>query len=231
MLTSATGATSLLTVPLMIQFGVEPRTAISTNMALLVLMNLGSSAGFHGEDMGDRRRVATLSVITAIASLFGAVLLFYVPTNALRFVVPCAMIAVLAFLLATPRRPEAAPTCKRLDLGYGVIGLLGIYGGFFSGGYVTLVVASCCYFFAYSFLRAIALGRLLNMVSSMAAVGVFAIRGTIDWPLGLGLGVVAFLGAFIGARAARRLPEAWLYRIFSAAVAILAIKSLIDLAK
>ncbi len=42
-LTSATGATSLLTVPLMIQFGVEPRAAIATNMALLVLMNRSKS--------------------------------------------------------------------------------------------------------------------------------------------------------------------------------------------
>ena len=41
-LTSATGATSLLTVPLMIQFGIEPRAAIATNMALLVAMNFGS---------------------------------------------------------------------------------------------------------------------------------------------------------------------------------------------
>lgn len=228
-LTAATGATSLLTVPLMLLFGVGPRTAIATNMAILVLMNAGSSIGFHGEKLGTRTRLWRLVIITLAGSLAGAFLLLYVPQNALRIVVPCAMIAVLIFLVAAPRRADDAPPPSRwrLRLGYAVTLLLAVYGGFFSGGYVTMMVAVFTFFFGYTFLQAIALSRNLNAVSSLIAAGLFALKGAIDWQLAGVLGVIAFASSFLGARVARRIPEVWLRRIFVTAVAALALKSLL----
>ena len=227
-LTSATGATSLLTVPLMIQFGVEPRAAIATNMALLVLMNGGSSLGFHGEDPGCRRRLWRLVAITLAGSAGGAWLMLLLPASALRLIVPGAMLAVLAFLLVSRRHHGEPPPPPqwRLNAGYVAALALAVYGGFFSGGYVTMLVAAFTFFFGYTFLRSIALARLMNLASSLIAAFIFALHGAINWPLGGILGVVAFGGAFIGARFARRLPEVWLRRVFTTAVAILAIKSL-----
>jgi len=228
-LTAATGATSLLTIPLMLQFGAEPRTAIATNMAILVLMNLGSSLGFHGEDLGTSTRLARLAAITLAGSATGAWLMLRVSQGALRIVVPVAMIAVLVFLLVTPRRREGAPppTLRRLRAGYALVVVLAVYGGFFSGGYVTMMVAAFTYFFGYPFLPAIALARNMNVVSSLIAAGVFALRGAIDWQLAGALGIVAFAGSFIGARFARGIPEVWLRRVFVGAVAVLAAKSLL----
>jgi len=213
----------------MIQFGVHPREAIATNMALLVVINIGSSSGFHGEDLGTTTRVVRLSIVTALASLGGALLLLVVPTTALRLVVPCAMVGMLLFLLFNPNRPQERATLSmpRLKAGYATVGLLGVYGGFLSGGYATLLVAAFTYFFAYPFLGAIALARFLNIVSSVAAVVVFTWMGTVDWPLVLRLAGFAFAGAFLGARFARRLPEIWLRRIFIVAVAAMAVKSLL----
>ncbi len=228
-LTSATGATSLLTVPLMIQFGVEPRAAIATNMALLVLMNSGSSLGFHGEDTGSTRRLVRLVLITLTGSAGGAYLMLLVPTSALRLIVPGAMLAVLLFLLISPKHTDKPATPARWKLGAGYVAAfaLAIYGGFFSGGYVTMLVAAFTFFFGYTFLRSIALARLLNLASSLIAALIFALHGAINWQLGGILGGTAFAGAFVGARFARRLPELWLRRIFTGAVALLAIKSLI----
>lgn len=231
MLTAATGATGLLLIPLMIQFGVEPRVAIATNMAIMVLMNAGSSVGFHGEDSGGTRRLLWLSGLTLAGSAAGALLMLRVSTSALRLVVPVAMLGVLVVLLATPARSDNAgrPSERRLLAGYGLVLALGVYGGFFSGGYVTMLVAAFSFFFAYSFLEAIALARLMNVVSSVIAAGVFAFSGAVDWKLAGVLGVVAFAGAYAGARLARRLPLLWLRRVFLAAVAAMAVKTLIDL--
>jgi uncharacterized membrane protein YfcA len=213
----------------MLLFGVEPRTAIATNMAVLVLMNLGSSLGFHGEALGTRTRLWRLAIITLLGSAVGAWLLLHVPQKALRVVVPCAMLAVLVFLLAAPRRRDDAPppSLRRLRLGYGITLLLAIYGGFFSGGYVTMMVGVFTFFFGYTFLQAIALSRNLNAVSSLMAAGLFALKGAIDWQLAGVLGLTAFASSFLGARLARRIPEVWLRRIFVAAVTVLAAKSLI----
>lgn len=93
----------------MIQFGIEPRAAIATNMALLVAMNFGSSLGFHGEDPGSSRRLARLTLITLAGSAGGAWLMLLVPASALRLIVPAAMLAVLAFLVVSPRHQGDPP--------------------------------------------------------------------------------------------------------------------------
>jgi uncharacterized protein len=41
--------------------------------------------------------------------------------------------------------------------------LLGIYGGFFSGGYVALLMATFVAFFHFTFIEAVALTQVLNM--------------------------------------------------------------------
>ena len=41
-----TGGTSLITVPAMLQFGIEPRSAVATNMLALTLMSVGGSSIF-----------------------------------------------------------------------------------------------------------------------------------------------------------------------------------------
>jgi uncharacterized membrane protein YfcA len=232
-LTAATGATGLLLIPLMIQFGIDPRVAIATNMAIMVPMNIGSSAGFHGEDAGGARRLLWLTGLTLAGSAAGALLMLRVPAAALSLVVPIAMFGVLIVLLLVPARgvDAVAPSQRRLLVGYGFVLALGVYGGFFSGGYVTMMVAAFTFFFAYSFLEAIALSRLMNVVSSVVAAGLFAWFGTVNWTLSLSLGLVAFAGAYVGARLARKLPLIWLRRVFIAAVALMALKTLADVWK
>src|SRR4051812_31512405 len=94
----------------MIQFGVDPRVAIATNMAIMVPMNLGSTAGFHGENAGGKNRLLWLIGLTLAGSAAGAFLMLRVSTAALSLVVPVAMFGVLIVLLAVPVRPAEAAT-------------------------------------------------------------------------------------------------------------------------
>jgi uncharacterized membrane protein YfcA len=105
--------------------------------------------------------------------------------------------------------------------------LLGIYGGFFSGGYVTILTAVYVAFFKQSFIEAIATTKLMNMFSSSVATGVFMTHGLVDYKLGMILGATMFVGAFLGARFAIRIGDLWLRRIFLAAVWILGLKALL----
>jgi uncharacterized protein len=41
-----TGSTSLITVPAMLQFHIEPRTALATNMFALTFMSMGGTLPF-----------------------------------------------------------------------------------------------------------------------------------------------------------------------------------------
>jgi uncharacterized membrane protein YfcA len=76
-------------------------------------------------------------------------------------------------------------------------------------------------------LRGIAMAKVLNTVSSLVAVAVFARYGIIDWRLGVVLSAAGFLGGLIGTHWARRMPATLLRRLFLFAVATLALKSML----
>jgi hypothetical protein len=225
-----TGGTALITVPVMILFGVPARTALATNMVTLTLMSAGGTLPFVWSAEIDRRRAPVLTGLTLVGSVIGAMFVFVAPAELLPLIIPVAMVFVLIFLVANPRigLPSATvPSRRRMQAGYAVAFVLSIYGGFFSGGYVTMLIAAFVFFFGYSMLQSIVMARLLNVASSLIATCVFAWHRAIDWPLALVLGCAAFSGALLGARWARTVPQKLLRTVFLVAVAALAAKSLI----
>src|SRR5262245_7766453 len=98
-----TGSTSLITVPVLFQFGIEPRIALATNMLALTFMSIGGALPFIGKSMIDRRRLPLLVILTVISSLIGALLVFIVPANAIPLIISLAMIAVAMFSIAQPQ--------------------------------------------------------------------------------------------------------------------------------
>ncbi len=64
----ATGGTSLITVPVLIQMGMSPQRAIANNMFALTLMSLGATLSFVGKDAIDRQRLPFLIILTVVGS-------------------------------------------------------------------------------------------------------------------------------------------------------------------
>jgi uncharacterized membrane protein YfcA len=206
-----TGGTSLITVPVMMQVGIDPRVAVATNMLSLVFLSLGGTVPFLKSEFIPRKRLPTLVCLTLIGSILGALLLLLVPAKAMPSVVAVAMIVVAVFALTksnTSVEPDAAGPSPVSELaGYVLTFVLGVYGGFFSGGYVALLTAAFVAFFGMTFLEAVAVTKVLNLVSSLVATAVFAARGLIDWKLGLTLSLVSFVGAACGAAIAQKLSN------------------------
>ena len=226
-----TGSTSLITVPAMLQFGIEPRSAVATNMLALTLMSVGGSLSFRGRNVIDHRCSGLLILFTLAGSILGALLLLVVPSKALPLIIAVFMIGVALFSTikrqAGVRSTECEPSRGREITGYGVTFVLGVYGGFFSGGYVTLLTAAFVALFGMTFMQAISTTKVVNIFSSLVATLIFTWRGLVDYRLGIVMGVVMFAGALIGGRVALRLSNAWLRRIFLTTVIALALKTLL----
>jgi uncharacterized membrane protein YfcA len=223
-----TGSTSLITVPVMIALGIEAHVAVATNMLALTFMSVGGSLPFMGKGVLSRSRLLPSIVLTMIGSALGALLLLTVPLKGLQITIAVAMIGVAIFSLLNKNLGQAshdAPASQAAVMaGYAVTFLLAIYGGFFSGGYVTLLTATFVLLFGMTFLQAVATTKVINVFSSGVATLVFVWRGVVDLKLGIILGVSMFLGALLGSRIALLLSTLWLRRIFIAAVLGLAIK-------
>ena len=78
--------------------------------------------------------------------------------------------------------------------------MLAIYGGFYSGGYMTVMTALLVLLAGMSFSEAIAGTKFLNLFSSLIATLVFMWQGLVNYKLGLILAVTMFIAAFVGAR-------------------------------
>lgn len=235
LLTSAvgvvTGSNSLIAVPAMFQFGVPARVAVATNMFALVFMSVGGTIPFLRNRTIDVKRISPLLLITLVSSALGALLVGLITDQGLKLIVSVAMIAVSIFILVkrdSGVEPQAAVTTASLAVTFVLTFILGVYGGLFSGGYVTILTAVLVAFFGMTMSQSVAATKLINVVSSSIATAVFMWQGLVDYRLGIILGVTMFVGAYVGAHFATKLSDVWLKRIFLITVLLLAIKTLYD---
>ncbi|HEY0659004.1 MAG TPA: sulfite exporter TauE/SafE family protein [Pyrinomonadaceae bacterium] len=226
-----TGSNSLITVPVMFQFGVEPKIAVATNMFGLTFMSIGATIPFLRQGAVDVKRVSPLIILTLIGSALGALLVGLISSKTIPIIVSVSMIAVTIFTLFKRDAGVAKienPSTNSLIIVYILTFLLGIYGGLYSGGYVTMLTATFVAFFGMTFSEAVASTKLINVFSSLVATIIFMWQGLVDYKLGVILAVVMFVGAYVGAHVVTKLNDLWLKRIFIATVLILALKTIVD---
>ncbi|MFN2502469.1 MAG: sulfite exporter TauE/SafE family protein [Pyrinomonadaceae bacterium] len=227
-----TGSNSLIAVPAMFQLGIEPKTAVATNMFGLVFMAAGGAIPFLRQRRLDVAKTTPLIVLTTIGSALGAMIVGFITGEALKVIVTVAMFSIVLFTLLRPRQKQAEHlTLSRASrvIAYLLVFVLAIYGGLYSGGYVTVLTATLVAFLGLSYSESIAATKLVNVFSSLVATLVFMWQGLVDYRLGLLIGATMFVGAYIGAHYATKLNELWLKRIFLSAVVLLAVKMAYDL--
>ncbi len=227
-----TGSNSLITVPVMFQVGIDEKVAVATNMFGLTFMSIGGTIPFIRQKKIDYQKVSPLIALTIVSSALGALLVSLITNQSLKLIVSIAMIAVVIFTLV--KRDTAAAADDNVSRGAFLITciltfVLGVYGGLYSGGYVTILTAVYVAFFGMSFTEAVGSTKLINVFSSLVATTVFMWQGLVDYKLGIILAVTMFVGAYIGAHYAAQMNEVWLKRIFLGTVILLAVKMLYDL--
>jgi uncharacterized membrane protein YfcA len=163
-----TGSTSLIAVPVMIELGIDPHVAVATNMMALIFMSLGGSLPFAGMGVLKRSLLPVSIALTLVGSALGALLLLRIPVRLLQLTIVIAMIAVAIFSLGKKDSgtSEDSVSSSRRAVGYVATFLLAVYGGFFSGGYVTLLTSVFVLLFGLTFLQSVATTKVVNIFSS-----------------------------------------------------------------
>lgn len=218
------GGTSLFTVPALILFGVEPHVAVATNIAGLTALSAAASLRFARAGAIPTRPTLALAALSLPAGAVGAGLALSLPERTLEIVVGTAMLA-LAAVVATRSRfgaQSTRPTTRAVAIGYLLALALGVYSGFFSGGYTTMMTVLLVACFGTSLITAVASTKVVNFVSSAAATAVFASAGAISPALAAVLIPTMAAGGLAGAHFVVRLPPERLRSALALIVAILA---------
>jgi len=215
----------------MFQFGIDPKVAVATNMFGLTFMSIGASIPFLRENKINIKRLTPLILITLFGSAIGALLVGLIKSETIPIIVSVSMILVVVFTFLKNDVGVDTP-CIVSKRSYIVTCILtftlGIYGGLYSGGYVTLLTAAYVAFFGMTFSESIASTKFVNVFSCLIATIIFAWNGLIDYQLGIILAVTMFTAAYFGAKIVVKMNEVWLKRIFLATVFLLALKTIFD---
>lgn len=222
-----TGGNSLINVPLMITVGMSPRQAVATNMFAVTFMTVSATVRFARGGHLRRELLLPLGAITLVTSAAGALIAVRLSEATVKTVVGVSMAALVLFIALDRKRAPALPTPARRRVGYAVATALGLYGGFFSGGYTTLMTVLCTVCYGLTMMEAVAVTKPVNLVSCAAASVIFFAGGLIDLRVGLPLAAGNLVGGWLGAHAALKGGDRFVRALFLATVGALALKLLV----
>ena len=206
------GSGSLITFPTLLAVGYAPVTANVSNTVGLVPGGVSAIVGYRRELRGHWRRCAILGIGTTAGAILGGVLLLELPDAVFDAVVP-ALILLAVGLMALPSPPEDGARADHTGWGIAASFSTGIYGGYFGAaqGIILIALLRLCFSEHLQVLNAIknVLAGLANLVAGL----LFVVVADVAWGAALLIAAGSVVGAQVGARYGRRLPQEALRRV------------------
>lgn len=203
---STVGGGGLISLPALLGLGIPPYLALGTNKLAGTISSATSSATFIRMGKFDRKLMAILFPVSFIGAYIGAKTVLFVPQELLKVLVIIMMALIFVYTLFNKKFGQDTKfkgyTRFSLGLGIPITFLIGFYDGFFGPGTGSFFVFLMVLLFGYDFVIAAGNGRILNLASNLAALGVFLWEGKVIFLTGLTMGIAMLLGASIGARVA-----------------------------
>jgi uncharacterized protein len=227
---SIAGGGALITLPVLLNFGLDPRHALGTNK---LQATFGSaSAAWHYAQAGtvplkDCRRGFLLSLTGAA---LGTLAVQQVDPSFLRRAIPVLLLAVALYTLLKPKlgAEDLRPRMARgaFDLIFGL--LIGFYDGFFGPGTGTFWAMAFMLGLGFNMTRATGYSKVMNFASNVSSLAFFLAGGYVAFAAGLTMGVGQVLGAKIGARMVITRGTKFIRPVFISVVLALTFRLLYD---
>jgi uncharacterized membrane protein YfcA len=198
------GGGGLITLPALLAAGLPPQLAIGTNKGGSVWGSGAASFAFWRAGRIDRKQAAFAFPLGFCGSLIGARLVLGVSKDALRPVVIAMLIgAAIVLVVRKPNRSaDDADVPRRRPVAALLAFAIGAYDGFFGPGTGTFLIVGFVSLCGRSLLNASADAKIVNFASNLAAIAIFASRGTILWDVALPMAIGQLLGGILGTRLA-----------------------------
>ena len=205
------GSGSLITFPTLIALGYPPVLANVSNNIGLVPGALSGVYGYRRELVGQRSRLVRLVPASAIGGVAGAALLLVLPGAVFERVVMVLIVVALTLVVFQPTLARRLATREGDRSAFSpalmtLVGLAGIYGGYFGAAQGIILLAVLGIFVADSLQRINAVKNVLAMTVNLLASGVFVIFTDVDWAVVGCIALGSIVGGQIGATVGRRLP-------------------------
>ncbi len=227
---SIAGGGGLITLPVLLSFGLDPQHALGTNK-LQATFGSGSASWHYAQAKAvNLHDCARGFVLTLAGAACGTLVVQQVDPSALKRAIPILLIAVAVYTLLKPQIGEAdmRPRLSRgwFDVLFGL--LIGFYDGFLGPGTGTFWAMAYMLCLGFNLTKATAYTKVMNFASNVSSLGFFLLRGTVSFEAGLTMGLGQLLGAKIGSSMVVTRGTKFIRPIFLAVVLTLTLKLLYD---
>ena len=205
---------------------------LGTNKLASVVGTASAAVTYSRRTAVDRRTAAAMAAAAFVGSGAGALVATQVGSEVLQPVVLVALVAVLVHTLRSPALGEVEalrlrPAAQRAVALGGGAGI-GFYDGLVGPGTGSFLVFLLVGAVGLSFLHASATAKVVNTMTNLAALALFAAGGHVLWTLGAAMAASNLVGSQIGTRLALRRGSAWVRRVFVVVVSALVLRLALD---
>jgi uncharacterized protein len=227
---SIAGGGGLITLPVFLNLGIDPRVALGTNK-LQACFGSGSATVHYARagavNISEYRRACLCAFLGAAT---GSLLVQQLDPNFLKRIIPILLIVVAIYIWLKPQLGEKdihpRITRPRFDFLFGFG--LGFYDGFLGPGTGTFFTMAFMLSLGFNLTKATASTKVLNFATNLASLLVFLIAKKVWFAAGISMGIGQWLGAQAGSKMVLRGGTKFIRPIFLAAVILITLKMICD---
>ncbi|HEY6122804.1 MAG TPA: sulfite exporter TauE/SafE family protein [Pyrinomonadaceae bacterium] len=209
------GGGTLITFPVLIWLGLDPKVANATSTVALWPGLFGGLFGYRRELADSSKLLVRLGSISVIGGAIGAWLLIWTPSPLFARLVPFLILfATILFMLqgAINRRLKLQPIVATPHATWWLGAIVfqffsAMYGGYFGAGNGILMLAAMGLLGLHDLHRANGIKNFLGICINSIAVLSFSLSHLVVWPDALLMAVGALLGGYAGASMAVRIGQ------------------------
>ncbi|MFH1641276.1 MAG: sulfite exporter TauE/SafE family protein [Nanoarchaeota archaeon] len=222
------GGGGLLTVPVLVLVGLPTQTALGTSKLGGFGTNIGGLSNFAKHKLIDFKLALILTLFLGLGTIIGTTIVVKLSEVLVKKIIAVLIICILLVLII--KKPIGTKKIKKkITVSSWVVSailmfLVGIYAGFFGGGYGTLMSYILLFFFGQTFLQSAGTRKIPGIVSNMISFLIFFVNGMVNLFYGVVLFIGLFTGSFVGSYYGPRIGNEWLRKGFIVIVLILAVK-------
>lgn len=226
------GSGSLITFPTLVALGYPPLVANVSNNIGLVPGSLSGAYGYRRELSGQQGRLRRLVPASFLGSLVGSILLLSLPSDLFDSVVVVLVAVAVVLVIIQPwltRRLASRPGGHRrasvTPLLAALVGLAGVYGGYFGAAQGIILMALLGIFLDDHLQRLNACKNVLALTVNAVASVVFILSTEVDWGVVALIAAGSTIGGQFGAGVGRRLDP----RLLRAVIVTVGVAALVRL--
>ncbi|PKB44206.1 hypothetical protein AX016_2421 [Cellulophaga sp. RHA19] len=222
------GGGSLISLAVLIFFGVPPSIANGTNRVAVAIQSVLGVAGFKSKGVSTFPFNIYLGISAMLGSIVGANIAVEVSGETFNRILAVVMMVVLLIIIFKPKLKtediHERITGKYLWIGVIAFFFFGIYGGFINAGLGFIVILFLHYANRMTLVRANATKVAVVLIYTLAALAVFIYYDKIIWEIGLVLAIGNGSGAWVASRVSVARGDGFIKKFLMLMIVVMAIK-------